>query len=194
LKPDNDPDVQLMLALQQGDLSAFDVLFRKHVAGVVRFARRFVRSEARAEELAQDVFLQLYKTRDRYEPRARFKTWLFRMVNNACLSELRSADHRRRSDPAAAGGDPDVALEAVMRSTPSSEHDALDAEAVGAIRNAVGRLPEQQRAALLLARSEGLSYDEVAETLGCSVSAVKSLIHRATVTLAARLHDDGSET
>lgn len=183
-----------MLALQQGDLSAFDVLFRKHVAGVVRFARRFVRSEARAEELAQDVFLQLYRTRDRYEPRARFKTWLFRMVNNACLSELRSADRRRRFDPAAGSADPDAALEAVMPSTPSSEHDALDAEAVGAIRDAVSRLPGQQRAALLLARSEGLSYDEVAATLGCSVSAVKSLIHRATVTLATQLRDDGSET
>lgn len=194
MKPVNDSDVQLMLALQQGDLSAFDVLFRKHVAGVVRFARRFVRSEARAEELAQDVFLQLYRTRDRYEPRARFKTWLFRMVNNACLSELRSADRRRRFDPAAGSADPDAALEAVMPSTPSSEHDALDAEAVGAIRDAVSRLPGQQRAALLLARSEGLSYDEVAATLGCSVSAVKSLIHRATVTLATQLRDDGSET
>lgn len=181
-----------MLALQRGDLAAFDALFRKHLDGVVRFARRFVGSEARAEELAQDVFLQLYRTRHRYEPRARFKTWLFRMVNNACLSDLRSAERRRRTDPAAGGADPDAALEAVLPQTPSSERDVLDAEAVDAIRAAVASLPEQQRAALLLARSEGFSYEEIAATLGCSVAAVKSLIHRATVTLAAHLGGKGS--
>lgn len=185
MKPVNDPDVRLMLALQQGELSAFDELFRKHVAGVVRFASRFVRSEARAEELAQDVFLQLYKTRGSYEPRARFKTWLYRMVHNACVSEMRSADRRRRTDTTEPGGDPDAALEAALPPAPSSESEALTFEALETLREAVQALPEQQRAALLLARSEGLSYEEVAATLGTSLSAVKSLIHRATVALSA---------
>mgnify|MGYP002623197466 CR=1 FL=1 len=187
MKPENDPDVQLMLALQQGDLAAFDELFRKHFAGVVRFATRFVASRARAEELAQDVFLRLYKTRASYEPRARFKTWLFRMVNNACVSELRSADRRRRARTPDGAGDPDAALEAALPAAPSSESEILGDETVAMLQRAVGDLPEQQRAALLLTRSEGLSYEEVADTLGCSVGAVKSLIHRATTTLASRV-------
>lgn len=194
MEPLSDPDVQLMLALQQGDLSAFDQLFRKHISGVVRFATRFVRSQARAEELAQDVFLRLFKTRATYTPKARFKTWLFRMVHNACLSELRSGDHRRRTDLAGGGADPAAAIEAALPPVASAESAWLDSEAIEHLRLAVASLPEQQRAALLLARSEGLSYEEVATTLGCSVSAVKSLIHRATVTLGVRLSDARGES
>lgn len=199
MDPRSDPDVQAMLALQQGDLAAFDQLFTRHIKGVVRYAVRFVGSQARAEELAQDVFLQLFKTRARYEPRARFKTWLFRMVSNACMSELRGADRRRRVDT------PDgVVDDAVLaRSSPDGftsgrgaeggELALLGREAVDKMVEAVDSLPPQQRAAVWLARAEGLSYDEVAESLGCSVSAVKSLIHRATVTLQATAAMSGVE-
>jgi RNA polymerase sigma-70 factor (ECF subfamily) len=185
LNAEADPDVQLMLAVQRGDRSAFEQLFEKHVRGVVGFAAQFVGSRARAEELAQDVFLQVYRTRARYVPRARFTTWLYRMVTNACLSEVRRADHRTRSrlrDDSAnhsvddLGSLPDVA-------TRSSEDALLSQESLDRLRAVLDDLPPQQRAALLLARVEGLSYEEVAEALSCSVSAVKSLIHRATVTL-----------
>lgn len=184
MNPESDPDVQLMLALQGGDLAAFDRLFALHYAGAVRFAARFVGSRARAEEVAQDVFLQLFRSRDRYLPRARFKTWLFRMVANACLTDLRRPDHKRRVD------DPDAAerLAADPESDASGERALLGREAADKMRLAVESLPPQQRAALLLARAEGLSYEEVAETLSLSVSAVKSLIHRATVTLQDGWH------
>ncbi len=188
-----DPDVQLMLAVQRGDQAAFHRLFEKHVAGVIGFAMQFVGNRARAEEVAQDVFLQVYRTRARYVPRARFKTWLYRMVTNACLSELRRPEHRARvqpldPSPAGQGDDPPPAFELPTR---SSEDLTLDREAVDRLRTAVTALPTQQRAALLLARVNGLSYDEVAASLSCSVSAVKSLIHRATVTLRAHMRQDG---
>jgi RNA polymerase sigma-70 factor (ECF subfamily) len=189
---DADPDVQLMLAVQQGDEAAFHRLFEKHVGGVIGFAMQFVGNRARAEELAQDVFLQIFRTRSRYAPRARFKTWLYRMVTNACLSELRRPEHRVRLQPLdpPAGeqmDDPRASVEVPGR---SGEEMALDREAVDRLRAAVAELPAQQRAALLLARVNGLSYDEVAASLSCSVSAVRSLIHRATVTLREQMRSD----
>jgi len=190
LNTDTDPDVQLMLAVQRGDQSAFEQLFKKHVKGVIGFAMQFVGRRARAEELSQDVFLQIFRTRARYVPRARFRTWLYRMVSNACLSELRRADHRGRPRPVVGSDDRQTDPELVHESTSrSSEDELLDREALGRVRAVLRELPPQQRAALLLARVEGLSYEEVATTLSCSVSAVKSLIHRATVTLRQRLRE-----
>jgi RNA polymerase sigma-70 factor (ECF subfamily) len=190
LNAEADPDVQLMLAVQRGDRSAFERLFEKHVRGVVGFATQFVGTRARAEELAQDVFLQIYRARARYVPTARFTTWLYRMVTNACLSEVRRADHRRRVQAVdqleeRCGDDPNA-----EGATRSSEDALLSQETLSRLRAALTELPPQQRAALLLARLEGLSYDEVAATLACSVSAVKSLIHRATVTLRDRMQEE----
>jgi RNA polymerase sigma-70 factor (ECF subfamily) len=191
LNPEGDPDVQLMLAVQRGDESAFQQLFEKYITGVVGFATQFVGARARAEELAQDVFLQVYRTRARYVPRARFATWLYRMVTNACLSETRRADYRGRvqsidQPPAGRAGDPAPHIEIPTRST---EDALLSREALDRMRRVLADLPPQQRAALLLARAEGMSYEEVAATLSCSVSAVKSLVHRATVTLRDRMRE-----
>jgi RNA polymerase sigma-70 factor (ECF subfamily) len=191
--PRGDPDVQLMLAVQRGEEPAFRQLFEKHLAGVVGFAMQFVGARARAEELAQDVFLQIYRTRAKYQPRARFTTWLYRMVTNACLSEVRRADYRGRiqsldNPPPQGGDDPAPAIEVPTR---SSEDALLGREALETMGRALADLPAQQRAALLLARVEGMSYEEVATSLSCSVSAVKSLIHRATVTLRERMRVPG---
>ena len=188
--PEADPDVELMLAVQRGDASAFERLFAKHIASVVGFATRFVGTRARAEELAQDVFLQVYRHRDRYEPQARFSAWLYRMVTNACLTELRRADYRAHAqsiDQATPGTDGPPQL--ADPSARDSEGDVATREALDRTRVVLDELPPQQRAALLLARVEGFSYEQVAETLSCSVSAVKSLIHRATVTLRERLKE-----
>jgi RNA polymerase sigma-70 factor (ECF subfamily) len=192
LDSEADSDVQLMLAVQQGDQAAYHRLFEKHVAGVIGFAMQFVGNRARAEELAQDVFLQIYRTRSRYAPRARFKTWLYRMVTNACLSELRRPEHRFRLEPLdpPPGEHADDAPAVVEAPSRSSEEMALDHETLDRLRTAVAELPAQQRAALLLARVNGLSYDEVAASLSCSVSAVKSLIHRATATLRQQMRND----
>jgi RNA polymerase sigma-70 factor (ECF subfamily) len=191
LNPEADPDVQLMLAVQRGDRFAFEQLFEKHARGVVGFAAQFVGAHARAEELAQDVFLQIYRTRARYLPTARFTTWLYRMVTNACLSEVRRADHRSRvrlADPLHEQDDDPGSLAEVASS--SSEEVVLSQESLNRLRVELDQLPAQQRAALLLARVQGLSYEEVAEALTTSVSAVKSLIHRATVTLRDRMQEE----
>ena len=190
---ERDPDVQRMLAVQRGDMSAFEELFEKYVAGIVGFASRFVGTRARAEELAQDVFLQVYRTRARYVPSARFATWLYRIATNACLSEVRRPDYHGRVQsidrPAPHGGDePAPPFEVPAR---SSEDALLSREALDRMRAALAELPPQQRAAVLLARVEGFSYEEVATSLSCSISAVKSLIHRATVTLRERLQENG---
>ncbi len=190
----DDPDVELMLAVQRGDRAAFDRLFDRHIGAVIGFATRFVGTRARAEELAQDVFLQLYKTRARYVPRARFSTWLYRMVTNACLSEVRRAEHRtgagsRTASRDEASDEMDAMPDPVGR---SSEDSAVAQETLEQLRELLAELPAAQRAALLLSRVEGFSYDEVAASMGCSVSAVKSLVHRATVTLRNRMHGEGS--
>src|SRR5262245_23422708 len=181
-----------MLAVQRGDREAFQQLFTKHIGAIVGFAAQFVGSRARAEELAQDVFLQIYRTRQRYVPRARFTTWLYRMVTNACLSEVRRADHRGRvhapDEPHTRDeGDEITALATPTRST---EDVLLSHEALDRMRAVLAQLPPQQRAAVLLARVEGLTYEEVATSLSCSVSAVKSLIHRATTTLREQMSRD----
>lgn len=191
MRPEEDPDVQLMLAVKRDDAAAFEALFRKYIAQVVGFALSFVGSRARAEELAQEAFAQVYRTRHRYQPRARFTTWLYRIVKNLCLSEVRRVEHRVAYVPRPGADDNDPPNE----SSPSAPRDQgqeeglLAREGLDKMQTALLKLPDQQRAALMLARVEGLSYQEVAEVLECSVSAVKSLIHRATVTVRGELRD-----
>src|SRR6266496_37348 len=164
----SDPDAALMVAFQGGDESAFRSLFEKYGRAMVAFCHHFVRDGARAEELAQEVFLKLYASSARYQPTARFKTFLYRIASNHCLNELRRGEYapRRAADPDA---------------------DALGAALSREVQALLARLPEKQRAAFVLARLEGLPYEEVAEVLQTSVSAVKSLVHRATVAAAAAL-------
>src|SRR5512141_226541 len=170
-----DPDAALMLAFQQGDEGAFRTLYERHARAMYGFCHHFVRDAARAEELAQDVFVNLYRARDRYRPSARFKTFLYRIASNHCLNELRRGEYaaRRGPDPAEPA-DPDA--------LPSSAASPEDAARGAALERAVGellaRLPEKQRAALVLCRLEGLSHEEIADVLETSVPAVKSLVHR----------------
>lgn len=193
MNPEKDPDVQLMLAVQRGDDAAFEALFRKYVRQVVAFALSFVGSRARAEELAQEAFVRVFQTRARYQPAARFKTWLYRIVTNLCVSDTRRAEHRVMTvlRPREGGNEPAVeAGDLPDEQGRSGEERLLAREDLDRIRGVLERLPPQQRAALLLARVEGLSYDEVAQSLGSSVSAVKSLIHRATSTMRDELAKD----
>jgi len=181
-----DDDAALLLAFQRGDEAAFRLLYERNARAMIAFCHRFVRDAARAEELAQDVFVKLYRSAHRYQPSARFKTFLYRVATNHCLNEVRRAEFTARaSAPAAGGGPPD------LDALPSGAADPHD-EAVGrsleqAVLAMLGALPEKQRAALVLCRFEGMSYEEIAETLETSVSAVKSLVHRATVSAAAAL-------
>jgi RNA polymerase sigma-70 factor (ECF subfamily) len=182
-----------MLAVQRGDDAAFEALFRKYVRQVVAFALSFVGSQARAEELAQEAFVRVYRTRSRYQPSARFATWLYRIVTNLCVSDVRRPEHRVMTVLRPREGSTEAPVDVgdlADGQTQNGEQRLLVREALDRIRGALERLPPQQRAALLLARVEGLSYDEVAQTLGSSVSAVKSLIHRATSSMRDELAKD----
>jgi len=198
VQPGDDPDVRLMLRAQAGDTAAFQELYAKYSRQIVRFAQQFCGSQARAEELAQDVFLQVYRARATYQARARFSTWLFRVATNTCLSERRRPEHRlpARSLDAAEGGTEDQAPpEYADGDAAEGESTALAREKRERLRQLLAALPPQQRAALLLARAEGFSYEEVAESLEVTVPAVKSLIHRATLALreGMRRYDAGEE-
>lgn len=192
MEPESDPDVQLMLAVQRDDRTAFEALFRKYAPAITGFALSFVGSRARAEELAQETFVHLYRARRSYKARARFATWLYRIATNLCLSDLRRPEHRNVVSNLGPVGDEvntiDLLPDPAAR---SGEEEAVLRESLERLRDGLQLLPAQQRAAILLARAEGLSYEEVARTLGCSVSAVKSLIHRATVTLREKVGEEG---
>ena len=188
--PASDPDVQLMLRFRDGDEEAFRELFQKHSRAIVNFAYHFVGSLPRAEELAQDVFLQIYKAGPRYEPQAKFTTWLYRIATNACLNEVRRPEHRYKMRPLEyetedstkraeiAFADPDA---------PSGDTTLAGRELEARIREVLADLPANQRAALLMSRVDGMSYREVADALECTESAVKSLVFRATATMRREL-------
>jgi RNA polymerase sigma-70 factor (ECF subfamily) len=187
-----DPDVRLMLRLQQGDETAFQELFRKFSPRILQLARRFVGSEARAEELTQDVFVQVFRFRHRYKPQSRFATWLFTIATNLCLNELRRPErHLRvdlwdRRDPE---DDPSESPSLPDGDAPTAEEGAAVRELSHRLEQAVAALPPKQRAALLLSRMDGLAYRDVAQVLGCTEGAVKALLFRATQTLKHTLRD-----
>jgi RNA polymerase sigma-70 factor (ECF subfamily) len=183
-----DPDAALMLAFQQGDDGAFRALFDRNARAMVAFCHHFVRDAARAEELAQDVFVKLYRARDRYRPSARFKTFLYRVASNHCLNELRRGEYAARGgDEAGAEDGRPADLDALPSTHATPEDEARGRALEEAVRTLLARLPEKQRAALVLCRFEGFSYEEIAEVLETTVPAVKSLVHRATVAAAEAL-------
>ena len=181
-----DEDVVLMLAFRAGDGSAFDALFRRWAAPLLRYLQRMVKDAASAEDLVQEVFLRVHRSRDRYTPDARFSTWLYRIATNLALNELRRPRVRAHHS-----SDADVA--APLRAVgPAPDEHAHARRLTERVELELARLPENQRAALWLASVEGLSYAEVAETLEVSEKAVKALVHRARKTLAKRLPSQGA--
>jgi RNA polymerase sigma-70 factor (ECF subfamily) len=186
----DDPDVALMLRVQEGDEEAFRLLFRKHYSVVLKFVRRHVGHEAISEELVQDVFTQLYRARVRYRPSARFTTFLYTIAINVCRNERRRREHQLRvSAPGSDGSGPEPNLDPVDDSRPSGEEIVAGRELEARLQGALERLPEKQRSALLLSRVDGLAYKEVARVLRCTEGAVKALLFRATQALKRDLED-----
>ena len=184
-----DPDAALMLRVKRGDRVAFTELVEKYKQPVMNFVCRSLRDETEAEDLAQNVFLQVYKSRARYERTAKFSTWLFTIARNLCLNEIR----RRTRHPAESleethveGDDlPPRQYEDKQVFLPTE--NVLHSELARKIEEALAALPENQRTAILLCRQDELSYEEIAQVLGCSLSATKSLIHRGRETLKEKL-------
>ncbi len=188
--PASDPGVQLMLRVRDGDADAFRELFEKHSRAIVNFAYHFVGSRQRAEEIAQDVFLQIFRAAPRYEPTAKFTTWLYRIATNACLNEVRRPEHRHPRRSLEYQSDDEHKRTEIAYADPTAipGDSALAGRQLEAkIQAVLDDLPPNQRAALLMSRVDGMSYLEVAEALDTTESAVKSLVFRATATMRKEL-------
>jgi RNA polymerase sigma-70 factor (ECF subfamily) len=184
-------DAEVMLELRSGNMAAFDVLLAKYRKPIVHFMFRMVHNQAVAEELAQEVFLRIYRSRETYRAEARFSTWLYRIATNLGVNHARDTRHERTASTvyldepdSETGTTPDVA-----DSTPSVEADILRRERMKAIRQHVLALPERQKTAVLMHKYEGLDYKQIGDVLKLSESATKSLLFRAYQTLREKLKD-----
>jgi RNA polymerase sigma-70 factor (ECF subfamily) len=184
-------DAEVMLLAGTGDDSAFEYLVEKFRRPMVSFMYRMTHNQAIAEELAQEVFLRVYRSRSSYQAEAKFTTWLYRIASNLAVNNARDTRAERLApsvnldepDPET-GTTPDVA-----DATPSVEADILRQERLAAIRKHVMALPERQRMAVLMHKYQGLDYKEIGGVLKLSESATKSLLFRAYETLRDRLKD-----
>lgn len=184
--PAVDLDTQLMIRVQADDDSSFGTLLNRNRNLVVNYLYRMVANRAVAEELAQDVFVRVYRSRQTYEPTARFSTWLYRITTNVALNHFR--DEKRSQNDVSL----DVQDAAHARREASDQalliEDRLVREVVMAqIRRAVRSLPAKQRAAVIMHKYEEMDYAQIAKVLGCTPSAVKALMFRAYETLRMRL-------
>ena len=184
-----DPDAALMLRVKQGDRAAFEELVEKYRQPVMNLVYRTLPDAIEAQDLAQHVFLQVFKSAHRYEVSARFSTWIFTIARNLCLNEIRRRSrHPADSLDATAPGDDEQPLRQFEDAKTFSPTEAmLQGELERKIEEALAELPEKQRTAILLCRQDELSYEEIAAVLGCSLSATKSLIHRGRETLKEKL-------
>jgi RNA polymerase sigma-70 factor, ECF subfamily len=180
-------DVELMLDVKAGDDSSFDFLLQKYRSPLVNFLYRMVRDTATAEDLAQEVFLRVYRARKQYTPSAKFTTWLFRIATNLALNSVRDNRYAKLAVPLDAPAEEDAApMELPTQEMRIDEH-MIERDRTEFIRRAIASLPEKQRAAVLLHKYEEMDYGEIAKILDCSESALKSLLFRAYESLRVQL-------
>jgi RNA polymerase sigma-70 factor (ECF subfamily) len=183
-------DVQLMLGVRAGDEASFELLLRRYRTPLVNFLYRMVRDSAQAEDLAQEVFLRVYRARKEYAPSAKFTTWLFRIATNLALNSIRDGRHRQMDvsiDQTLDDGEQEQARIDVADKSPDVEHRLLERDRAAMIRRAVDSLPDKQRVAVLLHKYQEMDYADIARALDCSESALKSLLFRAYETLRVEL-------
>jgi RNA polymerase sigma-70 factor (ECF subfamily) len=184
-------DAEIMLRVREGDDSGFSVLIEKYRKQMVHFMFRMSRNQAVAEELAQEVFLRVYRSRQTYRAEAKFSTWLYRIATNLGVNHARDTKYERTAQnvyldqpDAETGTTPDVA-----DSTLNVEQELVREERMNAIRKHVMALPERQRSAVLMHKYQEMDYKEIGEVLKLSESATKSLLFRAYQTLRENLKD-----
>jgi RNA polymerase sigma-70 factor (ECF subfamily) len=188
---DESSDAAIMLRVAAGDESGFNYLVEKHYRAMIHFLFRMVRNQAVAEELAQEVFLRVYRSRESYRAEAKFTTWLYRIATNLAVNHARDTKHERAvqtiyldAPDEETGTTPDVADD-----EPTAEQHLLREERMAAIRKHVMALPERQRMAVLMHKYQGMDYRQIGEVLKLSESATKSLLFRAYQTLRDKLKD-----
>jgi len=179
----------MMLDVKAGDDASFDLLLQKYRTPLINFLFRMVRDTATAEDLAQEVFLRVYRARKQYTPSAKFTTWLFRIATNVALNSVR--DNRYRKLEISFDAPTSDEEDAVPRELPAPEmridEHMVERDRSNFIRGVIGSLPEKQRVAVLLHKYEEMDYVEIAKILDCSESALKSLLFRAYETLRVQL-------
>jgi RNA polymerase sigma-70 factor (ECF subfamily) len=182
-----EPDNELMKRVAKGDDDAFRILFERHYRLAYSVIYRQLGVQSIAEDLVQEAFLRVYRAAPKYEPTAKFSTWLYTVVTNLCLNYKRDRARDKLRLLSSGPEDEGNPLEQLAASV-EPDHDSLDqAERARVVREAIAELPENQRLALILSRYEDKSYEEVAEILKTTVAAVKSLTSRARETLRERL-------
>jgi len=178
-----DPDVRLMLEVRDDNAAAFEELVARYQGRLVTLFRHLLGNHEQAEDLAQEVFLRVYRARGSYQPGAKFATWLFTIANHAAANALRDRSRRREvtlrsRDSGPLGARPlDRMLQASSGQMPARQLDKAEARQI--VRIALEALSERQRMAVLLSKFEGMSYAEIAEVMEISPPAVKSLLWRA---------------
>jgi RNA polymerase sigma-70 factor (ECF subfamily) len=181
-----DRDSELMLRVRDGDQRSFELLLEKHRGPMIHFLHRMVRNDAVAEELTQEVFLRVYRSRENYECCAKFTTWLFRIGTHLALNWIRD----ERNEKWQTSLDKETA-DGTSRQVPDRrktvEQELLYQAKLGEVRQAIHRLPAKQRAAVMMHKYEEMEYAQIAGVIGCSESAVKSLLFRAYEALRVRL-------
>ncbi len=178
-------DTELMLRVKSGDETSFAGLLSRHRDPIVSFLYRMVHNAAIAEELSQDVFLRVYRARESYAVSAKFTTWLYCIATNVALNYLRDGRRARNMESL---DDSENAVSRSLRSPEPTAEEQLVAGSLGwEVRRAVAELPENQRTAVILHKYQELDYRQIAAALGCSESAVKSLLFRAYEALRVRL-------
>lgn len=181
-----EPDAQLMLRVGEGDDTSFAVLLERHRGSVVHFLYRMVQNQAVSEELAQEVFLRVYRSRSTYEPTAKFTTWLFRIATHVALNSIRDGKKEKGHESLDAET-PEGMERQVADRQPTMEQELIHEVRLREVRQAIEALPAKQRAAVLMHKYEGLDYTQIAGALRCSESAIKSLLFRAYESLRGRL-------
>jgi RNA polymerase sigma-70 factor (ECF subfamily) len=178
-------DIRLMRLVARGDSAAFEQLIERHQSLVVGTVARMLGSNSDVEDIAQQVFIRVWKSAPRYVPRAKFTTWLLKITRNLVFNELRRSRRRAyaplQSEPKA------EEMQLKDESNQSPDTSLLETELQEAIDKAISELPETQRMAVVLRRYEEFSYEQIADILGLSVPAVKSVLFRARTELRARL-------
>lgn len=183
----SDDDAALMASfVESRDRRTFEVLFQRHRSAIVGYARRYTRNQARAEELAQEVFVRVYTTKS-YQADASFKSWLYKVATNVCLNEVRRPEHRQSFQSIDVAREDGGAPVLTAREDGSPEVQLSSAEVGARLEKVLAGLPDKQRAAFVMVRHEQMTHEEIAVALSTSVSAVKSLVHRALEALRKEL-------
>src|SRR5579872_378740 len=189
--PESQSDAEVMLRVKAGDQSAFDYLVQKYRRSMVSFMYRMARNTAAAEDLAQEVFLRVYRSRESYEASAKFTTWLYRIATNLAVNHARDTRHER-PELQISLDEPDEETGTTFEvpdGTLNAEQQIVRRERMLAIRKKVEALPEQQRLAVIMHKYQQMDYKQIADVLKKSESATKSLLFRAYETLREQLKE-----